>query len=62
VDDLLRNETTRRGFLGAVVTATLSALVIGVLWLISRDAPSSGTDPAYEPPVVVPTAAPIGTP
>jgi hypothetical protein len=62
VDDVFRNETTRRGFLGAAVTAIVSALVIGFLWLISRGAPSAGTDPAYVPPVVVPTAVPDATP
>jgi hypothetical protein len=62
VDDLIRNETTRRGFLGAAVTAIASALVIGVLWLISRRAPSAGIDPAYVPPVEVPSADPDVTP
>lgn len=54
MDGIFRNETTRRGFLGAVITAIASALVIAVLWLISRGAPSAGTDPAYVPPGVVP--------
>jgi hypothetical protein len=62
LEGLFRNETTRRGFLGAAVTAIVSAVVIGVLWLVSRGAPSAGTDPAYKPPVVVPTATPSGTP
>jgi hypothetical protein len=58
VDGLFHNETTRRGFLGATVTAVVSAGVIGVLWLISRRAPSAGTDPAF----VSPLADPDGTP
>ncbi|MFN8663773.1 MAG: twin-arginine translocation signal domain-containing protein [Thermomicrobiales bacterium] len=62
MNDLFRNETTRRGFLGAVVTTVVSAVVIGLLWLISREAPSAGTDPAYVPPIVVPTAVPEPTP
>jgi hypothetical protein len=62
VNDLFRNETTRRGFLGAAVTTVVSAVVIGLLWLISREAPSAGTDPAYVPPIVVPTAVPEPTP
>jgi len=62
VEGLFRNDTTRRGFLGAVATAVFSALVIGFLWLISRNAPSAGTDPAYKAPAAVETAAPDGTP
>jgi hypothetical protein len=56
MDGVFRNETTRRGFLGAAATAIVSAFIIGLLWLISRSAPSAGTDPAYVPPAVVPTA------
>jgi hypothetical protein len=62
VQDLFRNETTRRGFLGAAATAIVSAIVIGFLWLVSRGAPSASTDPAYVPPAVVPTDAPDATP
>jgi hypothetical protein len=62
VDDLSRNDTTRRGFLGAAATAIVSALVIGLLWLIARDAPSAGTDPVYVPPAEVPAVEPEGTP
>jgi hypothetical protein len=62
VESLVRNETTRRGFLGAAVAAIASAVVIGLLWLISRGAPSAGIDPAYKPPAAVPTATPSGTP
>ena len=40
----------------------VSALVIGFLWLISRNAPSAGTDPAFAPPAAVPTAEPDSTP
>ena len=60
MNDLFRNETTRRGFLGTAVTAIVSALVIGLLWLISRGAPSAGVDPAFARPAApaVPDATP----
>jgi hypothetical protein len=61
VESPFGNETTRRGFLGAAVMAIMSALVIGLLWLISRGAPSAGTDPAYVPPAEVPAGEPEGT-
>lgn len=41
---------TRRGFLGACVAGGLSALLVGVLWLLSRGRPSAGRDPAFTPP------------
>ncbi|MCA9877504.1 MAG: hypothetical protein KC442_06975 [Thermomicrobiales bacterium] len=58
MNGLFRNETTRRGFLGAAATALVSALTIGVLWLISRRAPSAGVDPAYVSPLETPETTP----
>ncbi len=40
---------TRREFIGALATAVLSALLIGLLWLFSRRAPSAGRDPVLTP-------------
>jgi hypothetical protein len=37
---------TRRGFIGAALAAIGSAIVIALLWLIARNAPSAGSDPA----------------
>src|SRR3954469_4206029 len=46
---------TRRGFLGAFAASIVSALVIVLLWLVSRNGPSAGRDPKLTPFVVVPT-------
>jgi hypothetical protein len=35
----------RRGFFGAAVTVAVAVLVVGVLWLATLHAPSSGRDP-----------------
>lgn len=58
MSDLLHNDVTRRGFLGAVIAAVISAAIIGVLWLVARDAPSAGTDPNFVEPALVPTRVP----
>lgn len=52
------NATTRRGFVGAVIAAAASALVIVLLWLISRGAPSAGRDPSLTPEMPLPTRIP----
>lgn len=46
-----REARTRRGFIGALVTAVLSALLIALLWLFARRAPSAGRDPDLTPPI-----------
>lgn len=53
---------TRRGFLGALLAALSSALVIALLWLLSRGAPSAGRDPNWTMPAPVPTNTPEATP
>ncbi|MFT4037065.1 MAG: hypothetical protein QM692_02695 [Thermomicrobiales bacterium] len=58
MSDLLHNDITRRGFFGAVVTAVISAALIGLLWLVARNAPSAGTDPHFEEPALVATRVP----
>src|SRR3954469_20587692 len=50
---------TRRGFLGAFIASIASGLVIVLLWLVSRNAPSAGRDPHLTPFVVVPTRPPV---
>ncbi len=50
--------STRRGFLGAALASLGAALLIGLLWMVSHNAPSAGRDPAYTPPVLAPTRAP----
>jgi hypothetical protein len=45
-DAAARRTRTRRGFLGAAIASLVSGLVIALLWLISRRAPSAGRDPA----------------
>jgi hypothetical protein len=55
--------TTRRGFLGAVLATVIAALIVGLLWLAARDAPSAGRDPQLTPPLYLPTRpAPTTTP
>jgi hypothetical protein len=38
---------------GALIAIAVSCLLILVLWLIARDAPSAGTDPRLEPTAAV---------
>lgn len=47
-----RAARTRRGFLAALAVAVGSALLIGLLWLLSRGAPSAGRDPEWTPPAM----------
>ena len=42
----------------AAIVTIVSALLIGFLWVISRDAPSAGRDPNLTPLVPVATRAP----
>jgi len=42
----------------ALIVTIVSALLIGFLWAISRDAPSAGRDPHMTPLVPVATRAP----
>ena len=54
---------TRRGFVPALLAAIGAALVVGLAWLVSRDAPSSGRDPEFMSPALAPTRpAPGATP
>jgi len=50
--------STRRGFLGAMLVSLGAALLIGLLWIVSRNAPSAGRDPAFTAPVLAPTRTP----
>jgi hypothetical protein len=52
---------TRRGFLGALLATLASGLVAVLLWLLSRNAPSAGRDPAWADPVRLPTRTPAPT-
>jgi hypothetical protein len=49
---------TRRGFIAAALAALASALLVGLLWLFSRHAPSAGRDPNMTPEAQVPPAGP----
>ena len=54
---------TRRGLLGSLAVSLGAALIIVLLWLITRGAPSAGTDPNLTPPAYAPTRpAPTATP
>ncbi|MFN8592657.1 MAG: hypothetical protein U0031_14460 [Thermomicrobiales bacterium] len=45
----------RSAFFGAVIVVLGAVLVIGVLWLAARGAPSSARDPQMTPLALVPT-------
>jgi hypothetical protein len=55
-------ESTRREFLGASVVAIGSALLVGILWLVARRAPSATRDPHMTPQELVPTPLPTPLP
>jgi hypothetical protein len=57
-------ERAGQGITGAVIVGLVSLLVIGVLWGVSRNAPSAGRDPNMTPLVLVPTRTPtaVATP
>ena len=45
----------RRGFLQSLLAAIGALLVVGLGWIVSRDAPSAGRDPEFTPPALAPT-------
>lgn len=45
----------RRGVLQSLLAAIGALLVVGLVWIVSRDAPSAGRDPEFTPPVLAPT-------
>jgi hypothetical protein len=47
-----------RGLTGSVVVIVCAAVLIGVLGLAARDAPSAGRDPQMTPLALVPTRVP----
>lgn len=49
---------TRRGFVGAALASLVSALVVALLWLLARGAPSAGRDPNLTRPMRLPTRTP----
>lgn len=49
---------TRRGFLGAVLASIGALLAVGLVWLVSRNAPSAGRDPEWTLPALAPTRTP----
>jgi hypothetical protein len=49
-------DRARRGLLGAVAAGLGAALLVAVLWVAARDAPSAGRDPNLTQPMLVPTA------
>jgi hypothetical protein len=54
-------DRARRGLLGAIVAGLGAALLVAVLWLAARDAPSAGRDPNLTQPMSVPTAIATAT-
>jgi hypothetical protein len=58
--DANEREALRRDARAAVAVTVIAALLIGFLWLISRDAPSAGRDPNLTP--LVPVATRVPTP
>jgi hypothetical protein len=48
----------RHGFTAALLAGLASLLLIGGLWVVSREAPSAGRDPNMTPLVLVPTRTP----
>ena len=56
------SNSTRREVIGATLVAGAAALVVGILWLVSRGAPSATRDPGMTLPALVPTPTPIPTP
>lgn len=50
----------RRDARAAIIVTVVAALLVGFLWLISRDAPSAGRDPNFTP--LVPVATRVPTP
>src|SRR5215217_199820 len=54
--------STRREFVQATLVAVGAALVLGILWLVSRAAPSATRDPLMTPPEIVPTPTPTPAP
>jgi hypothetical protein len=51
-------EAMRKDVRAALIVTLVSALLIGLLWFISRDAPSAGRDPNMTPLVPVATRMP----
>lgn len=56
------SNSTRREVIGATLVAGVAALVVGILWLVSRGAPSATRDPGMTPPELVPTPTPTPMP
>ena len=56
------SNSTRREVIGATLVAGVAALVVGILWLVSRGAPSATRDPGMTPQELVPTPTPKPTP
>jgi hypothetical protein len=55
------SNSTRRELIGATLVAGAAALVVGILWLVSRGAPSATRDPGMALPALVPTPTPKPT-
>lgn len=63
--DVDKNRTrmtlARQGFLGLLGVSLAAMLLIGLLWLLARGAPSAGRDPNLALPALVPTAVATAT-
>ena len=54
---------TRRGLMQSLAAAIGAVVVVAVVWLVSRNAPSAGRDPEFTPPAMAPSRmAPAATP
>jgi hypothetical protein len=54
---------TRRELIQSFAAAIGAVVVVAAAWLVSRDAPSAGSDPGFTPPAMAPSrTAPAATP
>jgi hypothetical protein len=51
------DSNSRREFFRALLVAFAALFVVGLTWLLSREAPSSERDPEFTPPALAPRRA-----
>src|SRR5215203_2822203 len=61
-EDQEPRQGTRRELVDATLVGVGAALLVGILWLVSRGAPSATRDPFMTQPVLVPTPTPTPQP